>query len=254
MYSNLRFFLTKSTQARRKYMSEIKSTVSLCFLYLQNKPLTTLLKTFYSICFGILFVLSSPAQKKATDDLVPFRTALKINLNGLRAGVEQRIFKKTTAQLEIGGLSPNYTVINPQIRYYTKVFKTDFVYIGLGYLYKHQRSTYNDSVGVVATDGSFTHQKYRKDFMINKYIHAFTFNTGFFVDKTLFKQHFILEFNMGLGVRYKKSGRIGLNDNEDIDFTEAYFIKPLKYMNTDGRFKIYPEINLQLSLVVPIRI
>ncbi|MEC4049099.1 hypothetical protein OX284_006635 [Flavobacterium sp. SUN046] len=211
------------------------------------------MKAFYSFYIGLILTISNvQAQKKATDDSVPFKTAFKINLNGLRIGVEQRIFKKTTIQLELGGLSPNYTLINPQLRYYTKISKTDFVYVGLGYLYKHQRTIYNDSVGIVAPDGSFTNQKYNKDFLINKYIHAFTLNTGFFVDKTIFKQHIILEFNMGLGVRYKKSGRLGLNANEDIDFTEAYFIKPLKYMDTEGRFKIYPEINLQLSLVIPI--
>ena len=224
------------------------------FFIFVKKRKTIPLKTLYTVCLALLVALSSQSQKKTTDEQVPFRTALKINLNGLRVGVEQKIFKKTTAQLEIGGLSPNYTLINPQLRYYTKVFKTDFVYIGLGYLYKHQRTTYNDSVGIVAADGSFTNQKYRKDFMINKYIHAFTFNTGFYIDKTIFKQHIILEFNLGLGARYKKSARIGLADNEDIDFTEAYIIKPLKYMNTEGKFKIYPELNLQLSLVIPLKV
>lgn len=139
----------------------------------------------------------------------------------------------------------------PQLRIYHKIFKQKFSYIGLAYLYKHQETKYNDTIRLINND-QFTGPRYTKDFMVNKYIHAITFNTGYFSEESIFRQRFIFEFNIGVGIRYKKSSRYGLEQNEDFNLQEAVFIRPQSYQETNGKFKIYPELNLNLSLVIPL--
>ena len=203
-----------------------------------------------TICFLILISFLNSFSQESVEDKYPFKTALKLNLNGFKIGAEQRIYKNFTGQFEVGFLGGISTVLKPQIRYYKKIFNDQSAYIGLAYLYKHQKNTYNDSIYSYNNNGQLI--KYTKDFTINKYIHAITLNGGYYYNTYLFKQKFIFEVNFGLGVRFKKSSRYGLLPNENIDLSEALFIRPTRYLETDGAFKIYPELNLNLSLVIPI--
>ncbi len=189
-------------------------------------------------------------SQEIVDDKYPFKTAIKLNLNGFKIGVEQRIYKNITGQFEVGFLGGKSTVLKPQIRYYKKLFNEQTAFIGLAYLYKHQEQSFNDSVYRFGNDGKII--KYTKDFVINKYIHAITIDGGYYYNTYFLKQKFIFEVSFGLGIRFKKSSRYGLLPGEDIDLSEAFIIRPTRYLETNGAFKIYPELNLNLSLVIPL--
>lgn len=201
----------------------------------------------------IIFDLNCFSQEKPIYVLIPLKTAVKINFNGFKIGIEQRIYKNITAQFEIGKFPEGKSITyKPQLRIYRRIFKQNFSYIGLAYFYKHQETKYNDTIRLINNNGQFTGPRYTKDFIVNKYIHAITLNTGFISEERIFKQRFIFEFNIGVGLRYKKSSRYGLEQNEDLDLQEAVFIRPQNYQETNGAFKIYPELNLNLSLVIPL--
>lgn len=181
------------------------------------------------------------------------QTNLKINLNGFKIGIEQRLYKNITGQFEVGiPIEGRATILKPQLRIYRKVFKENFTYLGIAYLYKHQEKTYNDTLRQLDSEGHFTGPAYTKDFFISKYIHAFTLNTGFISEDTYFKQRVIFEFNIGVGVRYKRSNRYGIDPNEDFDLQEAFIIRPANYQDTNGAFKIYPELNITASIIIPL--
>jgi len=157
-------------------------------------------KTLY---FLLLLACFNAIAQDTVGNLYPFRTAVKLNLNGLKVGIEQRIHKNLTAQFEIGYIGTKATILKPQIRWYKKLFNDQSAYIGLAYLYKHQETTYNDSIFSKNNNGETI--KYTKDFSINKYIHAITINGGYYYYTTLFKQKCLFEVNFGLGIRYKKA-------------------------------------------------
>lgn len=193
------------------------------------------------------------AQKKPLNEFVPMQTNVKINLNGLKIGVEQKLYKNITGQFEVGiPIEGKGILLKPQLRIYRKIFKENFSYIGIAYLYKHQKTNYNDTLRQLDSEGNYTGTRYTKDFTISKYIHAITLNTGFISEETFFKQRFIFELNIGAGIRYKKSNRYGIEANEDFDLQEAFIIRPANYQDTHGKFKIYPELNVTLSIVIPI--
>jgi hypothetical protein len=196
----------------------------------------------------ITLSLSSLAQTTRTDSLVPYATALKINFNGLRVGVEQKITRRTTIQLEGMFLGPSYLTVNPQLRIYPRFFKRRLTYFGLGYFYKHQEYTMSDSVRLQGTFNS-----YEKSFQISKYIHAVTLNYGVIDDERIFGLRTHLEFNIGLGSRFKKSNRYGLLADEDIHNDDSFILRQQQEQDTHGRFAIYPELNLMCSLVLPLR-
>lgn len=201
-------------------------------------------------CVLLIACFNAVAQEAIKEDHFPFKTALKINLNGLKVGLEQRLYKNLTAQFEVGYIGTKATILKPQIRFYKKLFNDQSAYIGLAYLYKHQETTYNDSI--ISKNNNGEYSKYTKDFTVNKYIHAITINGGYYYNTYIFKQKCLFEVNFGLGIRYKKSSRYGLLPNEEIDLSEAMFIRPARYLETNGAFKIYPELNINLSLVIPI--
>lgn len=201
----------------------------------------------------LLIKLNTFAQDSNKEKIIPITTSLKVNLNGLRIGVEQKVFKNYTAQLEIGkALEGKSITVKPQIRWYRKVYNENFTYFGLAYFYKHQKTNYNDTLRQLDNDRNFTGTRYTKDFSINKYIHAITLNTGFIHQEKIFNQSFLFEWNIGIGIRYKKSRRYGLTENEDFDLQEAFIIRPQKYQETNGAFKIYPELNLNFSIIIPL--
>jgi hypothetical protein len=203
-----------------------------------------------NLFFLLLLSYLNTAAQEAITDKYPFKTAVKLNLNGLKIGLEQRLYKNLTAQFEVGYIGTKATILKPQIRLYKKLFNDQSAYIGLAYLYKHQETTYNDSIISKNNNGEYI--KYTKDFTVNKYIHAITINGGYYYNTYIFKQKCLFEVNFGLGLRYKKSSRYGLLLNEDIDLSEAMFIRPARYLETNGAFKIYPELNYNFSLVIPI--
>jgi hypothetical protein len=209
-----------------------------------------------NICLILILVFlqfNCFAQETKLENLIPVTTALKVNFNGLKIGIEQKMYKNITAQFEIGKFIEGKSItFKPQIRVYRKVFKKDFTYLGLAYFYKHQETAYNDTLRQLDNNGNFTGSRYTKDFTVSKYIHAITLNTGFISDATLFKTRFIFEFNIGVGIRYKKSSRYGISENEDFDLQEAMFIRPQNYQETNGAFKMYPELNATVSLVIPL--
>ena len=205
------------------------------------------------ILIVVFLQFNCSAQETKLENLIPITTALKVNFNGFKIGIEQKIYKNVTAQFEIGKFIEGKSItFKPQIRVYRKVFKKDFTYLGLAYFYKHQETAYNDTLRQLDSDGNFTGPRYTKDFTVSKYIHAITLNTGFISDATLLKTRFIFEFNIGVGIRYKKSSRYGISENEDFDLQEAMFIRPQNYQETNGAFKMYPELNATLSLVIPL--
>jgi len=175
-------------------------------------------------------------------------TSLKINLNGLRVGVEQRISKNTSIQLEFGHIRRHQIIINPQFRYYKLLFKKSLAFVGLGYLYKHDEYSFSDSFRVI---GSSIHD-YKKMY-ISKYIHALTLNSGYLWQERIFKHEFLFEFNFAVGIRYKKSNRYGLNANEEMVWGEAYILRPQWEQDTEGRFILYPEVNLIVRLIIPLK-
>ncbi|MES2544988.1 MAG: hypothetical protein V4548_08895 [Bacteroidota bacterium] len=205
------------------------------------------------ILIVFLFLISSNVFCQTEyDSLAPYKTALKLNLNGFKIGVEQKFYKNITGQFEIGTLGGKSITFKPQVRIYKKIFKGNFAYVGLAYFYKHQLSKYNDTVQKFESDGTYS-DKYTKDFKVNRYIHAITINSGYYFVEKIFKQKIILELNIGVGVRYKKSSRYGLLPNEVLDLTEAFIIRPAKYLETNGEFRAYPELNLNLSLIIPLK-
>ena len=195
------------------------------------------------------------SQEIKLEDLIPVKTALKINLNGFKIGVEQKIYKKLTGQFEIGMLPSKgkSITLKPQLRVYRKIFNKNYSYLGLAYLYKQQKVNYNDSVSQVNDEGHFIGTPYKKDFTVTKYIQAITLNTGFLSEERIFKQRFIFEFNIGVGIRYKKSRRYGLLSNEEVFLPVDAQIRQSLYYDTEGKFKIYPELNLNLSLIIPLK-
>jgi hypothetical protein len=202
----------------------------------------------------LLFVsINSFSQKAKLEDLIPMQTNLKINLNGLKIGIEQKLYKNITGQFEVGiPIEGKAIILKPQIRMYRKLFNENFTYFGIAYLYKHQEKTYNDTLRQLDAEGHFVGPRYTKDFFISKYIHALTLNTGFISEETYFKQRIIFDFNIGVGIRYKRSNRYGIDSNEDLDLQEAYIIRPANYIDTHGAFKIYPELNLTFSIIIPL--
>ena len=188
------------------------------------------------------------SQNAGTDSVKLFATSLKININGARIGVEQKIFNRTTLQSEGIYFGKNLLKVNPQIRYYLKFCKDGLYYFGIGYYYKHQENDYTDSVRIV---GTFPY--YSKKFHLSKYIDALTLNGGYLYEDKIFKQTVRFEFNVGLGIRFKKSSRTGLLPNEEIDFREAFIMRPLLYEDTQGKFALYPELNLMFSVVLPLK-
>ena len=210
----------------------------------------------YRILFLLLLLIKINGlaqEKRNLGDIIPAKTTLKLNLNGFKMGIEQRIYKNITGQFEIGkNIDGKSITFKPQIRIYRKIFHKNYSYLGLAYFYKHQVTIYNDTVRQLGDNGNFIGYRYPKDFSVSKFVHAITMNTGFFSEANILKQRFIFEFNVGIGIRYKKSSRNGLLSNEEIDLQDAFIIRPQNYENTNGAFKIYPELNLNLSLIVPL--
>jgi hypothetical protein len=198
--------------------------------------------------FSIGFSFASFSQSFEINDSLPYNTILRVNINGGKIGIEKRVYKNYTGALSIGYYGGKLITINPQIRYYTPFFKNAFSYIGIGYLYKHNEYNNNDTVKIVGTN-----PRYTKDFQISKYIHAFTLNAGWFWQEYIFKKAIIFEFNIGAGVRFKKSNRYGLADNEALSMQEAFVIRPQHYEDTKGLFKLYPEINACFSILIPLK-
>lgn len=200
----------------------------------------------------LLFLCLPVCSFSQTDTLLPFNTAVKLNINGLKLGIEHRIYKNISLQFEVGPIpgAQGFTY-KPQVRVYYKVNRT-FTYLGLAYFYKHQANNYNDTIRRVNTDGHYIGNFYRKDFRISKYIHAITLNTGAYWWENVFGIRILLEANLGLGIRYKKSNRYGLDPDEAFDLQEATFIRPAHYQDTRGRFMALPELNATLSLAIPI--
>jgi len=192
--------------------------------------------------------LPTIAQTVRADSVIPYTTALKINFNGLRVGLEQKIGKRTTIQLEGFYLATSYLTINPQLRYYPRFFKRRLTYFGLGYFYKHQEYDMSDSVRL---NGTFNN--YEKSFQISKYIHAVTLNYGCICDESIFGLRTHLEFNIGLGTRFKKSNRYGLLPDEEIHNDDSFILRQQQEQDTHGRFAIYPELNLMCSLLLPLK-
>lgn len=186
--------------------------------------------------------------------IFPVKTVLKLNLNGFKIGIEQKIYKNLTGQFEIGKVIEGKSItFKPQLRIYRKLFNRNYSYLGLAYFYKHQETSYNDTIRELDSNGNFIiGTRHTKDFTVNKYIHAITVNTGFIYEEKIFRKLFIFEFNIGLGIRYKKSSRYGLSKNEELDLQDAEIIRPQNYQDTNGAFKMYPELNLNLSLVIPL--
>jgi hypothetical protein len=187
------------------------------------------------------------AQDKQPDSMRLYTTALKLNLNGARLGIEQKIFRRMTVQLEGWYTGRHILKVNPQLRYYPKRFRQYLGYVALGYYYKHQECDFKDSVRMGADP------YYAKRFSVTKDIHAFTLNAGFMMDEKVLKHTIRLEWNLGLGVRFKRSFRYGILPEEEIDYREAMFIRPQAYQDTKGNFVAYPEINLSLSIALPVR-
>jgi hypothetical protein len=179
---------------------------------------------------------------------------VKLVYPGFKIGIEQKIYKNITGQFEIGKVLEGKSItFKPQLRIYRKLFNKNYSYLGLAYFYKHQETNYNDTIRELDNNGNFIiGTRHTKDFTVNKYIHAITLNTGFIYQEKIFRQLFIFEFNIGLGIRFKKSSRYGLSKNEELDLEDAFIIRPLNYQDTNGTFKMYPELNLNLSLVIPL--
>lgn len=201
----------------------------------------------------LLLALVLPATKTFSqngrrDSLNLFTTAFKINVNGFRAGIEQKVFKRLTLQLEGLYLGRHLVKINPQLRYYPKLFREQLAYFAIGYYYKHQENDFIDSVRIVGTSPYYT-----KEFHVSKYIHTLTFNYGFMYEEKICKRFIRFEFNLGLGIRFKKSNRYGLLANEEIDFREAFVMRPQAYQDTKGKFALYPELNATWTIVLPIQ-
>ena len=230
--------------------SKTKPIMKLKILSLFNNALKKLTRKVILILILIHFNCLAQEAK----NVLPVKTALKINLNGLKIGIEQKLFKNVTGQFEIGKVLEGKSItVKPQLRLYRKLFRKNYSYLGLAYFYKHQETNYNDTIRQLDGNGNFiigTRQP--KDFTVNKYIHAITLNTGFIYDEKIFKQQFIFEFNIGLGIRFKKSSRYGLSENEELDLQDAFIIRPQNYQDTNGAFIMYPELNLNLSLVIPL--
>jgi hypothetical protein len=197
-------------------------------------------------CFS--FFQSAFSQDLTVNNDVPFNTVLRININGFKIGIEQRVYKNFTGALSVGTYGGKVITVNPQLRYYTTFLKRRLVYIGLGYLYKHDEYDNNDTFRVIGTS-----PRYTKDFYISKYVHAFTINAGWFWEEFFFKHPVIFETNIGLGVRFKKSNRYGINDNEELSLKEAFITRPQHYEDTRGAFKLYPEPNINVSLIIPLK-
>jgi hypothetical protein len=141
-------------------------------------------KTLLLILF-LIFSVKTFSQTSSSDSLRPYAAALKININGRRVGVEQKIFKRITIQLE-GLLNhffylTSYLTVNPQLRYYPKLFKRQLSYFGIGYFCIHQSYSMSDSVRLNGTTTG-----YLKTFDISKYIHAITLNYGFIATEKYF--------------------------------------------------------------------
>jgi Protein of unknown function (DUF3575) len=192
--------------------------------------------------------LPTIGQTVRADSVIPYTTTLKINFNGLRVGLEQKIGNRTTIQLEGLYLGPSYLTINPQLRYYPRFFKRRLTYFGLGYFYKHQEYDMSDSVRL---NGTFI--SYEKSFQISKYIHAVTINYGCISEESIFGLKTHLEFNIGLGTRFKKSNRYGLLPDEEIHNDDSFILRQQQEQDTHGRFAIYPELNLVCSLLLPLK-
>lgn len=186
------------------------------------------------------------AQKSIEEEL-PFTTALKINVNGLKLGIEQKIFKKTTIQFEAGYLGRSSITMTAQIRKYFLIHNTPF-YLGLGYFYKNGHYNARDSVKMVDSAGH-----YMKDFSVGKYIHAITIVGGYFFERRIFKHRIRYELGFGAGVRFKKSTRYGLLPNETVDNDDHYIIRPQQLEDTKGKFKLYPELNIVFRVLLPLK-
>ncbi|MEO8404394.1 MAG: hypothetical protein ABI480_07365 [Chitinophagaceae bacterium] len=207
-----------------------------------------MMKNTLLLFLALLIFINSNGQQSKTDSLMPFTTSLKLNLNGFRIGVEQKITRTSTVQLEIGRFRKETLILSPQIRIYKRVFRV-LGFIGAGYLYKKDGYNAADSVHVIGSGPD-----YLKSFRITKYVHAFTLNSGFFFDAHVFKRTLFFEFNFAAGIRYKKSNLYGLEPNEEIDFvgTDAYILRPQHEQNTKGKFVLYPEINGFVRLIIPL--
>lgn len=214
------------------------------------------MKLYIAVLILIFSCIKSNAQStdslqpswQSMQTIMPYRTSLKININGLRLGLEQRLSKHTSFQLEIGHLRKKQIILNPQFRWYKPLFKKTLAFIGIGYLYKHDEYTFSDSFSIT---GSSQHGY--KQMSISKYIHAFTLHSGYFWQERIFKHDFLFEFNFAAGIRYKKSNRYGLNENEKMVWGEAYILRPQYEQDTEGKFILYPEITLTLRLIIPLR-
>jgi len=204
-------------------------------------------KYFFPIFFLVL-ATKAYSQRDPINNRDIYSTSLKINFSGLRIGIEQKILPRTTIQLEGLYLGGSYAKINPQIRYYPKFFKRRLSYFGIGYFYKHQEYNVTDSVRITGTV-----PYHSKKFYISKYIHAITLNYGYLYDDKIFKHIVHFEFNLGLGIRSKKSNRYGILPNEEIDYREAFIMRPQYEQDTKGKFAKYPELNLMLTLVLPLK-
>lgn len=200
------------------------------------------------LIFFLIVASQTFSQIRETDSLKIYSTTLKINLTGLRVGIEQKILKRATFQLEGLFINKNWIKINPQIRYYPSFFKHRLSYIGLGFYYKHQENNFTDSVKIIGSNSY-----YLKDFQVCKYIQALTLNYGFYYDEKFLNLNVHYEFSLGLGIRFKKSNRYGLLPNEEIDYREAFIMRPQAYQDTKGNLAVYPEINLMYKIVLPLR-
>lgn len=196
----------------------------------------------------ILFFNSAQVFSQRGANNVLNSTSLKININGFRIGLEQKIFDRTTLQIEGLYLGKNLIKLNPMIKYYPSKFKKRLIYFGIGYYYKQQRNKFTDSVRI-----SGTILYYSKKFEVSKYINALTLNYGFLFKKEIFKKPINFEFNLGLGFRLKKSNRNGLLNNEEINLKDAFILRPQAYQDTEGKFKTYPELNASITISLPLK-
>lgn len=202
------------------------------------------LVAFFMTCFAAHAQVADSLFPKL---LHPNKTTLKVNINGLRVALEQRLFKNVTVQLEAGHLRRHQLIVNPQLRYYQPIANNQLGFIGLSYLYKHDEYNFSDSFTVT---GSNIHDY--KQMSISKYIHAFTVGAGYLWYDNIFKHRVLFEFNFAAGIRYKKSNRYGLNKNEEMVWGEAYILRPQHEQDTEGRFVIYPEITLAWRVLIPL--
>jgi hypothetical protein len=157
-----------------------------------------------------LFVLNTLIASSQSDTITDNRFCIKISPLSLidftscysyRFGVETKLYKNYSLNLECGGYFPNsngYTnirgfVAKVEVRMYlNKKSLTQGRYVSLEYFYKNQSFTNTDSIAAK--------HDYEKSYTLYKYINCGTIKYGNVLLKV---KHFVFDYFGGIGIRYK---------------------------------------------------